>query len=285
MSKISLILPLCVTLVSGCALSDGTETASEKPVVSAPVGESVTVPAAPKPAQVVTTIEPPAAPRITDRNEIRRLQMRLRDMGFDPGPIDGVAGGRTQAAFEHFSAGCARLSPLVDAFLAQTARVNSTDAALQKAPSREETLKLQNQLRSAGFNPGPADGIYGSRTKATVARLRSGCQMAKEFDQAIGDGPRLASNAAAVVKPVEPATAPKNKFTEAARMADSKPLADSQEEVRILQLRLRDAGFDPGPFDGIMGPQTKRALEQYEASQSGRKIKASLTTTSISGQY
>ena len=59
----------------------------------------------------------------------------------------------------------------------------------------------------------------------------------------------------------------------------------SQEDIRILQLRLRDAGFDPGPFDGVMGPKTRSALERYEANQRGRKIKASLTTTNIRGQY
>jgi peptidoglycan hydrolase-like protein with peptidoglycan-binding domain len=48
---------------------------------------------------------------------------------------------------------------------------------------------------------------------------------------------------------------------------------------------LRDAGFDPGPFDGVMGPKTKRALERYEESQRAGKIKASLTSTSIRGQY
>ena len=58
-----------------------------------------------------------------------------------------------------------------------------------------------------------------------------------------------------------------------------------REEVRILQLRLRDAGFDPGPFDGVMGRKTRSALAQYEASQRGKKIKTSLIGAGITGQY
>lgn len=34
--------------------------------------------------------------------EIRTLQTRLRDSGFDPGPLDGIAGKRTVAAFNAY---------------------------------------------------------------------------------------------------------------------------------------------------------------------------------------
>ena len=57
-----------------------------------------------------------------------------------------------------------------------------------------------------------------------------------------------------------------------------------QEEIRILQLRLRDAGFDPGPFDGVMGPKTKLALQQLQAKERGGKTRNALTA-GIIGQY
>lgn len=59
----------------------------------------------------------------------------------------------------------------------------------------------------------------------------------------------------------------------------------ASERVRILQLRLRDAGFDPREVDGLMGPKTKSALAQYEASRGGEKTKARLTDSSVRGQY
>ncbi len=35
--------------------------------------------------------------------------------------------------------------------------------------------------------------------------------------------------------------------------------------VREVQQALRDAGYDPGPIDGIMGPRTRSALRRYIA--------------------
>ena len=38
----------------------------------------------------------------------------------------------------------------------------------------------------------------------------------------------------------------------------------SSEKIRQEQLRLRDASFDPGPIDGILGPKTKVAMQRYQ---------------------
>jgi hypothetical protein len=37
--------------------------------------------------------------------------------------------------------------------------------------------------------------------------------------------------------------------------------------VAQVQELLKDAGFNPGPIDGILGPRTKRALRRYQASE------------------
>ena len=287
MTRISLIAPICITIVSGCALSDGTEMGSDKPPVSAPVMENVMTPAG-APSQVPTppVAQEPATPRPLSQDDIRRLQLRLREMGLDPGPVDGVAGPRTKHAFERLRGGCAKVAPLVKNFPAESAQVAAENDAAPGQPSRAETTALQNQLRSAGFNPGPADGIFGNRTKAALAHLHANCLIAKEFDGRLDESLRTAGNAALVARPEEVASVPrKSQSAEVQKQTVSGSLPNPQEDVRILQLRLRDAGFDPGPFDGVMGPKTRVALAQYEASQSGKKIKTSLTKKASDGHY
>ena len=51
--------------------------------------------------------------------------------------------------------------------------------------------------------------------------------------------------------------------------------ARSQEElVRDAQVALRDAGYEPGRIDGVMGPKTQAAIREFQAShglpQTGR---------------
>ncbi|HUK40665.1 MAG TPA: peptidoglycan-binding domain-containing protein [Candidatus Acidoferrales bacterium] len=40
-----------------------------------------------------------------------------------------------------------------------------------------------------------------------------------------------------------------------------------QGDIRSLQQALRDKGFDPGPIDGMMGPQTRQALQSFQRSK------------------
>jgi hypothetical protein len=40
---------------------------------------------------------------------------------------------------------------------------------------------------------------------------------------------------------------------------------DQQARVRQVQRRLLEAGFAPGDIDGVLGPQTRTALRQYQA--------------------
>ena len=32
----------------------------------------------------------------------------------------------------------------------------------------------------------------------------------------------------------------------------------------MVQLTLKDSGFDPGPIDGILGPKTREAIKRFQ---------------------
>ena len=283
MSKKGVIIPVCFILVSGCSIFDSSKVTTETPVVSVPMEREA--------PQAVPELQPAASTEATvvqkrtiSVDDIRRLQLRLRDLGFNPGPVDGVAGAKTKSAFGRLETGCAKLEPLSENL---PARVVSDASGAGTVLSRADTIILQSQLRTAGFDPGPVDGIAGTKTKSLVGMLHSSCVMANEFHGLL-DQPGHAVNfekrigaPAETSKPLTASVPARNetfKQTTATR-------GESQDEIRILQLRLRDAGFDPGPFDGVMGAQTRSALAQYESSQRNRKIKASSTTTNISSQY
>ncbi len=276
MSKAGLFITACVAIVSGCAFVDSPQTEVTTNAVSAAV--------ALEPVSVISETEVPiarAAPAITPRSltpdDIRRMQVRLRDVGLDPGTVDGIAGGKTKAAFTRFQFGCADLQNLLDDSHNSIAHGVWRD----KVPNRQETLAMQSQLRRAGFNPGPADGIFGAKMKTILTHLQNGCPVAQEFAAQMDQPLNPASKRTAAVNPAERPSATgiiaAQSRLEAVKQLAAPIAVRPQEEIRVLQLRLRDAGYDPGPFDGVMGPKTKLALQQMQASQRSGKAKNTVT--------
>ena len=280
-----LIFPLWVALAAGCALFDSPEVEGEKKELSLLTAESSTIPVTASEVPM-TESAPPAAPRSWSQDDIRRMQTRLREVGLDPGPADGVAGARTKTAVQKFHVGCGQVQPLLDTL--ENGAV--TKAVASQTPSRQETLAIQTQLRQAGFNPGRVDGVFGAKTKLVLAELQLGCPMAKDFAQFLAR-PAGAAQSTVVAQVAEranlvsaPVNSPGRARVEAVKPSITPVAAHSQEEIRILQLRLRDAGFDPGPFDGVMGPKTQLALQQLQASQRTGKTKTALTV-GLNGKY
>jgi peptidoglycan hydrolase-like protein with peptidoglycan-binding domain len=198
------------------------------------------------------------------------MQLRLRDVGLDPGPVDGLAGAKTKAAVSRFQIGCSKIPPLMNSFegRAQPAELNQT---VLKLPGPLETQTIQTQLRDAGFNPGPIDGILGNRTRSVLAHLKAGCPEVNDFA-------RMLEQQARASQAPENNSVKLQSLSAAGRSGVSKQVARSQEDVRILQLRLRDAGFDPGPFDGVMGPKTRAAWTQYQMMQRENNAKVPVIT-------
>jgi peptidoglycan hydrolase-like protein with peptidoglycan-binding domain len=276
-NKSNLLIVGWVFVASGCAILENPPSEPERNAVVTPTAEaqnlSIPVEAA--------KIETPAARSLTP-DDVRRIQMRLKEAGFDAGPADGVAGARTKAAFNRYQAGCVKAETLLADF-------DEAGAPRKSAPSRQESQTIQIQLRRAGFDPGPPDGIFGAKTRKMIIHLKTNCPAFNEFAALLNDQAPAIEAKRAVEQAAAPASASITARAAPAPTTGEIPnqtaAVRGQEEIRVLQLRLRDAGFDPGPFDGVMGPKTIAALQQYEASDRGKKSKVSLKTTSIRGQY
>jgi peptidoglycan hydrolase-like protein with peptidoglycan-binding domain len=143
------------------------------------------------------------------------------------------------------------------------------------------------RLKDAGFDVGPVDGVMGFKTKSALVRFQSGCTMVKDFpaifENQFQTPDRTPSPMSASEKQIQPtlkiSTATVSVKDEADRMNAATDKSPGKEEIRLLQAQLKAAGFDPGPFDGMLGPKTKSALQQYRTvngSSTSQKLPSSV---------
>jgi peptidoglycan hydrolase-like protein with peptidoglycan-binding domain len=85
----------------------------------------------------------------------------------------------------------------------------------------------------------------------------------------------------AVTAPTPPAPAPAGTIATAPSAAPvTRPSTDvnvsdldtnaapslSSEDTRRVQIALKGRGFDPGPIDGVLNPQTQQALQKFQST-------------------
>ena len=182
----------------------------------------------------------PMIAKIQSPDEIRRLQLAVKELGLDPGPADGVAGNKTISALQRLQAGCAQFRTLIG---------NPADGAMaEKTYGRPETLRFKPSSGGRVSISVPSTASYGSRTRAVVTQLRACVQPCRSMRVCwplrwrLQNRKRLSQSSrnAGSTSPAAPVR------VEAVKTVGAPPPARTQEEIRILQLRLRDAGFDPG---------------------------------------
>src|SRR5262250_1926317 len=103
-----------------------------------------------------------------------------------------------------------------------------------KIPSKDEIRLLQARMKAAGFDPGLPDGVIGPETEKALHRFQLACTA---LNYLIGTA--------------EMETVWKTADAQATKL---------NEEIRLLQTRMKAVGLDPGPIDGIMGVQTRSQL-------------------------
>ena len=115
--------------------------------------------------------------------------------------------------------------------------------------SKDEIRLVQARMKVSGFDPGPIDGVMGSKTKTALHRFQLACESLSDLlDVAGTEGFQKTADS----------QAPK-----LSAVANGNP---SKDEIRLVQARMKAAGFDPGPIDGVMGLKTR---SQLLAAQSG----------------
>lgn len=121
---------------------------------------------------------------------VRDIQQRLSELGYEPGPVDGVMGARTRDSILAFQrdmglqadgvADTGLLAVLQE--VRESPRVASPSPAPAPAPAPAPSQpsvsaappppnvirNIQQSLSVLGYAPGPADGVMGGRTRASI---------------------------------------------------------------------------------------------------------------------
>jgi peptidoglycan hydrolase-like protein with peptidoglycan-binding domain len=188
--------------------------------------------------------------------DVRAVQLLLTYHGFNPGKIDGVAGGRTRAAIAAFAtkhqlpATPENYSDLHAALRDRLPPVpDDRDAVSSSAPAPSPSLPdlrvVQSLLAFLEYDPGPVDGKPGPRTRTAVM----------EFQRSLG----------------AEATGEADAGLLAALKADAMRAFGLNQiaNVRLVQQILVAKGFDTGGIDGLVGPRTKAAITAFQRAQQG----------------
>ena len=121
---------------------------------------------------------------------------------------------------------------------------SNQSASANRTLSKQEIKVLQAQLKAAGFDPGALDGMLGGKTIAAIRRLQSGCASLKDLMENSDTGI----------------------FQQSSKIQSStSDRIPSTDETRLIQVRLKEAGFDAGPIDGVMGLKTRSALLRFQS--------------------
>ena len=190
--------------------------------------------AAPAAAQTVLLSRDDRGPAVIE------LQTLLNNQGFNPGPIDGSFGPRTEAAVRSFqTARSLSITGAVDT-ATWTALGGSTGSGLKAGDRGDRVLELQRLLAAAGHNPGPLDGVFGPKTTAAARAFQQAASLPVTgiVDQTTWD--RLAGGVVMLRR------------------------GSTGNDVLEVQTRLANLGYPPRGFDGKYGLLTEAAVWAFQ---------------------
>jgi peptidoglycan hydrolase-like protein with peptidoglycan-binding domain len=127
---------------------------------------------------------------------------------------------------------------------------NKTLDSASKIPSKDDIRLLQVRMKGLGFDPGLSDGVIGPKTKTALQQFQLACTVLRELWD-IAETENFWKTADARGSKLR---------------ATANQTSTNKDDVRLLQTRMKAAGLDPGPIDGIMGVKTR---SQLLAAQSG----------------
>jgi peptidoglycan hydrolase-like protein with peptidoglycan-binding domain len=106
--------------------------------------------------------------------EVKQLQQALKDLGYDPGSIDGQFGSATEAAVKAFQTDSGLTA---DGVVGETTWLNIDEAdasnpTIKRGSTGNPVRRAQRRLTLGGYSTGGVDGIFGATTESAVKRFQ-----------------------------------------------------------------------------------------------------------------
>src|SRR5215217_9678387 len=113
---------------------------------------------------------------------VRQLQQALKDLGFDPGGVDGEFGSNTEAAVKAFQSD---RGIGVDGIVGEITWLNIDEAdmsnpTIRKGSTGNPVRRALKRLSLGGFDTGGVDGIFGAKTESAVKHFQKDRGLARD---------------------------------------------------------------------------------------------------------
>ncbi len=137
------------------------------------------------------------------------------------------------------TAGCDWIYRLLQREGAEEKEVLGEVIPFEYNPKVEE---LQSLLQAYGYNPGAVDGKFGVKTRVAIEAFQKdqGLKVTRFMD--------------------------KKTWAQLDVINKAGLIHDGEINIQAVQVILKNAGYDPGPPDGKMGPKTLEALKALQAA-------------------
>jgi len=105
---------------------------------------------------------------------VRQLQQALKDLGYDPGAVDGQFGTKTESAVKAFQHD---RGLTVDGIVGEITWLNIDEAdtsnpTLRRGSTGNPVRRAQKRLTLSGYDAGGVDGIFRAKTESAVKRFQ-----------------------------------------------------------------------------------------------------------------
>ena len=228
----------------------------------------------PEPSEEYTTLSPGDS-----GSRVKKLQKRLKDLGYFTGEVKGNYLTLTTEAVKHFQEAIGvkqtgiATAALQKKLFSSSAPVNGDDdedgfRELRKGDSGSRVLQLQERLSELGYLTGSYAGNYGDRTVAAVKRFEKRYDKEETGVATVALQKKLFSSDALPYKPsVTPVPADESEYIKLSFGSNGK-------RVKKLQQRLHELGYYNGSINGKYGEKTVAAVKRFQ-----KKIGANQTGT------